>query len=60
MFVASNAEYLDWDEPLELHQELVDNITGGNIQQAVQSIQRHLDSALERTLHVLEIHKLQR
>jgi len=60
MFVASNAEYLDWNEPLELHQELVDNITGGNIQQAVQSIQRHLDSALERTLRVLEIHKAQR
>ncbi len=59
MFVASNAEYLDWDEPLELHKELVDNITGGNILQAVQSIQRHMDSALERTLHVLEIHKLQ-
>jgi DNA-binding GntR family transcriptional regulator len=58
MFVASNAEYLDWNEPLELHQELVDNIIGGNIQQAVQSIQRHLDSALERTLRVLEIHKL--
>jgi len=58
MFIASNAEYLDWDEPLDLHEELVGYITRGNEQAAVKSIQRHLGSALERTLRVLEIHKL--
>ena len=60
MFVAGNADRYDWEETLNLHEELVRLISAGDEGSAVASIERHLDNALERSLrsfHVAEGHR---
>ena len=52
MFVANNASAYDWEETLALHEDLVTCINAGNIPAAVESIERHLDNALHRSLQV--------
>jgi len=52
MFVANNAEAFDWNETLDLHDELVTRIISGDTHAAVKSIERHLDNALHRSLQV--------
>jgi len=52
MFVASNAEHYDWNETLQLHQDLVTCINSGDTCAAVRSVERHMDNALHRSLQV--------
>ncbi len=54
MFVANNASAYDWEETLALHEDLVDCITAGNVTAAAESLERHLDNALHRSLKVLQ------
>ncbi len=54
MFVANNAEYFDWHETLALHEDLVRCITDGDGRAAAESIERHLDNALQRSLLALK------
>jgi len=54
MFVANNAEYFDWHETLALHEDLVRCITNGDAHAATESIERHLDNALQRSLLALK------
>ncbi len=54
MFVANNADAYDWQETLCLHEDLTECINAGNAPAAVQSIERHLDNALQRSLRVLQ------
>ena len=50
MFVANNASAYDWEETLALHEEMVACINAGNVTTAVESMERHLDNALHRSL----------
>ena len=50
MFVARHAEHDDWNETLELHADLADCIGRGDSEAAKESIRRHLDNALHRSL----------
>jgi len=52
MFVANNAEAFDWQETLELHEELTNCVNAGDEEAAAQSIERHLESAIYRSLRV--------
>lgn len=50
MFVSLNAHHFDWDETLGLHEELVRFIGARDAPSAGTSIERHLDSALRRSV----------
>jgi DNA-binding GntR family transcriptional regulator len=52
MFVARNAVHYDWNETLDLHQELVACIGAGDVGAARDSIERHLQNSEERALQV--------
>lgn len=54
MFVANNASAYDWEETLALHEDMVTCINAGSIPAAVESIERHLDNALHRSLKVFQ------
>lgn len=54
MFVANNASAYDWEETLALHEDMVACINTGDISAAVESIERHLDNALHRSLKVFQ------
>jgi len=54
MFVANNAERFDWNETLQLHTNLVSCINAGDAVAAVESITRHLDNALNRSLKIFQ------
>lgn len=53
MFVANNAEAFDWNETLDLHEDLVNCINAGDAEAASTSIERHLDNALHRSLQAM-------
>jgi DNA-binding GntR family transcriptional regulator len=50
MFIANNADHFDWGETLHLHEDLVNSINSGNPVLAGESIARHLDNALRRSM----------
>jgi DNA-binding GntR family transcriptional regulator len=50
MFVSNNAEAYDWGETLTLHEDLVACVNSGDEEAAVESIERHIDEASERSL----------
>jgi len=52
MFVANNADAFDWQETLELHEELVACVNAGDEKAAAESMVRHLDNAISRSLRV--------
>lgn len=54
MFIANNAEHFDWNETLHLHEDLVNSINSGNPVQAGESIARHLDNALHRSILIIK------
>lgn len=54
MFVANNADAYDWDETLALHEDMVTCINAGDISAATESIERHLDNAIRRSLKVFQ------
>jgi DNA-binding GntR family transcriptional regulator len=54
MFVASNAESFDWNETVGLHEDLIAAINDGNAPAAVKSIEEHIESALTRSLKILD------
>lgn len=54
MFVARNAEQFDWGETLGLHEDLVHSINVGDVRAAEQSIEHHLNNALQRSLQVFQ------
>jgi DNA-binding GntR family transcriptional regulator len=55
MFVASNAFHYDWNETLELHEDLANSINSGDVDLAVASLDRHVDSALHRSLQIFRL-----
>lgn len=54
MFIANNAEHFNWNETLQLHEELVNSINSGNSVLAGESISRHLDNALRRSVSIFK------
>jgi DNA-binding GntR family transcriptional regulator len=52
MFVATNAELFDWNETVNLHQNLISSINRGDAQTALDWIEQHMDSALYRSLQM--------
>ena len=54
MFVANNAGAFDWHETLALHEEMAASVIACDAQLAAQSIERHLDNALQRSLKVFQ------
>jgi DNA-binding GntR family transcriptional regulator len=54
MFIANSADHFDWNETLHLHQDLVNSINSGNPVLAGESITRHLDNALHRSMRAFE------
>ena len=54
MFMASAAEYYDWQETLELHRDLVRCINAGDRAAAQLSIERHMANSRDRAIGVLK------
>ena len=54
MFIANSAEHFDWNETLQLHADLVRSINSGNALVAGESISRHLDNALHRSISIIK------
>jgi DNA-binding GntR family transcriptional regulator len=50
MFVAWHADHFGWQETLDLHENLVAAICSGDGDAAEQSIERHIQNALQRSL----------
>ena len=48
--IANNAERFNWDETLQLHRDLVNCINAGDGVSAQRSLERHINSSLERSL----------
>lgn len=55
MFQARAAERFDWNETLQLHEDLVGCIGAGNVPAAQRSIELHLQNSRQRALQI--IHK---
>lgn len=55
MFVARHAKCCDWNETLELHEDLVTCVNSGDVRMVLKSIERHLDNALHRSLRVFRV-----
>ena len=55
MFMSSQTDYqLDWNETLQLHEELTTYICAGQVDDAVQSIHAQLANSLRLSLQVFE------
>jgi len=54
MFVANNAGEFDWQETLALHEDLAASVNSGDAVAAGESIERHLDNALSRSLRIFQ------
>jgi len=54
MFVANNADEFDWQETLALHEDLAESVNSGDPAAAAQSIEQHLDNALQRSLRIFQ------
>jgi DNA-binding GntR family transcriptional regulator len=54
MFIANNAEIYDWNATLGCHEEMVDSISTGDADRAIQSMDHHIREALERSLKVFQ------
>lgn len=52
-FVASNAAQYDWQLTVDVHRDTIMSIGSGDVSAAVVSIERHLESALQRSLQAL-------
>ncbi len=50
MFVAANAEYFDWSEVYDLHEDLVADIRSGDKEAIRQHVRVHMESTLQRSL----------
>jgi len=50
MFVSANAEFFDWGEVYDLHDDLVAGIKAGDQQAVRQYIQAHMESTTQRSL----------
>ena len=50
MLVASNVEKYDWQEALELHQDLTATLISGDEKAALASLDKHMENSLERVL----------
>jgi DNA-binding GntR family transcriptional regulator len=54
MFIANNAEVYDWNHTLGCHEEMVDSISAGDADRAVQSMEYHIQQARQRSLKVFQ------
>ena len=54
VFVASNADTFNWQETLALHEDMAASVIAGQTEAAVQSIEHHLENAVQRSLHVFQ------
>jgi len=54
MFIANNAEHFNWGDTLNLHEDLVSSINSGDPLCAGESIARHLDNALHRSMLIVQ------
>ena len=55
MFISSHTEYqLDWNETLQLHEDLTAHICAGQADAAVQSMRAQLDNSLRLSLEAFE------
>ena len=50
LFAANNADYYDWDEAYQLHEDLVHDINAGNVEAASKSLERHVEKTIQRLL----------
>lgn len=55
MFVAGNAARYDWIETLHLHRDLVNHLVAGDREGSLQSLERHMDSSLQRLLGTFKL-----
>ena len=53
MFVANNAERIDWQKTLRSNREIIGNIVAGKVQEAAASMDEHLQIGLDRAIQVL-------
>ncbi len=49
--ISRNAENFDWDDTLHLHRDLIECINRGDAPGALESLERHIESSLTRSLH---------
>jgi DNA-binding GntR family transcriptional regulator len=57
MFAARHAEYYDLAETFRLHEDLVACINSGKVSAARDSLQRHTDNSLQRSLQVFPVRR---
>lgn len=57
MFAARHAEHYDLVETLRLHEDLVDCINSGSVPAARDSLKRHADNSLQRSLQVFPVRR---
>jgi DNA-binding GntR family transcriptional regulator len=50
LFAANNADYYDWDEAYQLHEDLVRDINSGDVEVAFKSLERHVEKTIQRLL----------
>lgn len=50
LFAANNADYYDWDEAYQLHEDLVHDINTGNVEAALKSLECHVEKTIQRLL----------
>jgi DNA-binding GntR family transcriptional regulator len=50
LFAANNADYYDWDEAYQLHEDLVRDINSGDARAAAKSLERHVEKTIQRLL----------
>lgn len=50
LFAANNADYYDWDEAYQLHEDLVRDINSGDVAAAIKSLERHVEQTIQRLL----------
>ena len=50
LFAANNADYYDWDEAYQLHEDLVHDINAGKVEAASKSLERHVEKTIQRLL----------
>lgn len=55
MFIANNAGFYDWNATLTYHEEMVEAVGAGDVDRAVQSIDRHMDYALQRSVEISRV-----
>jgi len=50
LFAANNADYYDWEEAYQLHEDIVRDINAGDVAAAIHSLERHVEKTIQRLL----------